>query len=118
MRTRRTPFYGLPEDAYILGKEPEPPAPEAESVSITINGADMDRKTGEIGTDVALGFMPHNAENRRQRLAGARNWEPGADAAPGTPTGRALREQRQKHRRGTLDVATRRLQRKRLNETR
>ena len=60
------------------------------------------------GVEFPLGFMPHKGENRRTRRATTAQWVPPAEA----PTRRELVRQRQKQRRGTLDVATRRLQRK------
>jgi hypothetical protein len=68
---------------------------------------------GEIGTDVALGFMPHDGENRRERLRQASLWR-GPKEDPGAK--RRYVKQRAKQRRGTLDIETRRLQRKALNK--
>jgi hypothetical protein len=60
----------------------------------------------EKGTELALGFIPHRGENRRQRRAAVANFEhPEADR-------RELWLQRQRQRRGKLDPELRRLQRR------
>lgn len=88
----------------------------------------------EKGTEAALGFMPHDGENRQQRLAAVATWQPPKDQptaktagegsgdqdvgpepspvpTPRMPTRRELFEQRKKQRRGKLDPELRRLQR-------
>ncbi len=155
MKLRRTPFYGDDIDRALLGpdfrpgmalvggmgdgSEPEPlgdlkepvrPAAGAENDSLiaehpsqTVSHPDY----RELGTEVALGFMPHQGENRKQRLAGVATWNPkdhgggqqsGAEPRPAAgappppmPTRRELWKQRQRQRRGKLDPELRRLQR-------
>jgi len=132
MKTRRTPFYGGPEDRHILGSmgdgtEAEPPPapvdiadqvlaelhPEAEIIR---------RQPTEHGTEIALGFMPHNGENRQKRRAEVATWKPPAYSSPKVdgggavhetmPTRRELLKQRQNQRRGKLDPELRRLQKR------
>lgn len=62
----------------------------------------------ERGTDVALGFIPHEGENRRTRLAESARFVTKAD--PGVR--RRYVKQRDTKRRGKLDIELRRLQRK------
>jgi hypothetical protein len=90
------------------------------------------------GIELALGFMPHQGENRRTRRAESARWTPpklitpktetetagaaqsppaanapnAAAPAPRMPTRRELLKQRQKQRLGKLDPELRRLQRK------
>ena len=150
--SRRTPFFGMPEDAALLGDPtparalPEgwemsvyatapvpyaPPKPKAlgELVACMGDGTAPDQPThlipgadpspvhplaqGEIGTIIALGFVPHRGENRTQRLAGVANWEP---PTKDDPLRRELLKQRQRQRRGKLDPELRRLQRERLKQ--
>lgn len=70
----------------------------------------------ELGTEQALGFIPHRGENRRTRLKEAATWEatPAQREAAGgkVPTRRELFEQRKRQRRGKLDVELRRLQKR------
>lgn len=75
----------------------------------------------EKGIELPLGFMPHKGENRRTRRAAVAQWVPHAEAVAEVapigqkmPTRRELWLQRQKHRRGKLDIETRRLQKERL----
>jgi hypothetical protein len=70
------------------------------------------------GIEYALGFIPHEGENRRTRLTGVAKWEPPAqkEDGPKIPTRRELWEQRQKYRRGTLDVELRRLQKRKAKK--
>lgn len=55
-------------------------------------------------------FTPHTGENRRTRLAESANFTP----PEGDITRRDMLRQRKRRSRGTLDVQTRRLQRKAL----
>jgi hypothetical protein len=64
--------------------------------------------SGEIGTEVALGFIPHDGENRKTRLGEAARFVAKED--PGVR--RRYVKQRDTKRRGKLDVELRRLQRK------
>ena len=149
MRIRRTPFYGDAMDRELLGPSFKllavdemtdvPPAAlelvEQAPVTVEVDAArGYERKSHpdyrEKGTELALGFMPHDGENRKPRRAAVSTWappEPTAEQleirrklphAPETgvkmPTRRELWEQRKKHRRGTLDTELRRLQRERL----
>lgn len=91
----------------------------------------------EKGTELPLGWMPHQGENRQQRREAVANWQPpkqtnGAAASESAPDGaspeenaaqtaapaermptrRELWAQRVKHRRGKLDPKLRRLQRR------
>lgn len=128
VRTRRTPFYGDAGDREIL--EPSfklvsvdemtdvPPAALAEA-PVIIDGAEASSRREphpdyrEKGAEIPLGFMPHQGENRKQRLAAAATWAPPKlPEGEQPPTRRALHEQRQKHRRGTLDPELRRVQRR------
>lgn len=101
----RTPFFGMPEDREILGEDqPKQAAVGAgEEESGTIPDADPSPATPAHGQ-----FYAHNGENRTQRRAAVATWEPPKDA----PTRRELWLQRQRQRRGKLDIETRRLQRK------
>ncbi len=153
MRTR-TPFYGMPEDLELLGSmgdgsEPLPDyelpsdIPQSffteleESVAETTAGPHPNYR--ELGTEMPLGFMPHQGENRRQRRAAVATWSPkdhptaepvgaGAEESgtrpdvepappPPLPTRRELWAQRQRQRRGTLDPGLRRLQRRKAAES-
>lgn len=49
-------------------------------------------------SDLAIGFVPHQGENRRTRLKEAATWKPGK----GQPSRRELWEQRKRFRRGTM----------------
>lgn len=64
----------------------------------------------EFGTEIALGFMPHQGENRTTRRAAVANFE-----VKGVSR-RELLKQRQRQRRGKLDPELRRLQRKALKK--
>lgn len=87
----------------------------------------------EKGIELPLGFMPHKGENRRTRRKEVANWQPPKTrtmvVSPETaaafpvgstmpvermPTRRELLKQRQRQRRGKLDIETRRLQRARI----
>ncbi len=86
----------------------------------------------EKGIELPLGFHAHQGENRRTRRAAVANWAPpkqdhGGDPRaalnglvesgvqpPPMPTRRELLKQRQRQRRGKLDIETRRLQRERM----
>lgn len=63
-------------------------------------------KTLDVPADIALGFRPHAGENRKTRRAAVANF-----SHPGVSR-RELLKQRQRNRRGKLDVELRRLQRK------
>jgi hypothetical protein len=128
---RRTPFYGDPGDREMLGPsfkliavdEMTDIPPAALELVEQYAEAEAEREHHpdyrEKGAAVALGFMPHQGENRRQRLAGVATWTPpeqpqpkeGEPEPPRMPTRRELFEQRQRQRRGTLDPELRRLQR-------
>jgi hypothetical protein len=60
----------------------------------------------ERGIELPLGFMQHKGENRRARRAAVANF------AHPEVSRRELLKQRQRQRRGKLDIETRRLQRK------
>ncbi len=139
MRTRRTPFYGDPEDRAILGPDylkdvvgpfagaengsqnTEDPANTVHPVDLLAEAEQEHANYREMGTEIALGFVPHEGENRKTRRAAVATWVPpnhaeqlekiGA-AVPNMPTRRELWRQRQRQRRGKLDPETRRLQRK------
>ena len=53
-------------------------------------------------SDMAIGFVPHQGENRTARRAAVATWEP----KKGQPSRRELWEQRKKHRRGTMKGKT------------
>ena len=106
---RRTPFFGTPEDAALLG-EPTPTPEPAQLVDVT------EEEKGELLEQLerlGVGFAPHQGENRTQRLAGVANFVP---PTKDDPSRRELLKQRQKRRRGKLDPELRRLQRERLKQ--
>lgn len=119
---RRTPFFGLPEDAVLIGCMGDGSTPDQPTETIQVRlethgnphiagGGAVE--LGEVGTDIALGFIPHDGENRTQRLAGVANFVP---PTKDDPSRRELLKQRQKRRRGKLDPELRRLQRERLKQ--
>jgi hypothetical protein len=138
----RTPFFGMPEDAALLPEPAPGALDTAYEKAITAEvtarlehfaegcerhmiGCMGDGMTEgqarevipgavkrphpaavEKGTEIALGFMQHQGENRTQRRAAVANF------AHPEVSRRELWLQRQKQRRGKLDIETRRLQRK------
>lgn len=144
MRTNRTPFFGMPEDAALIGSMGDGSEDESEPVTVDDGFAmpggtdwkpDVHPDAVEKGIGLPLGFMPHRGENRRTRRAAVANWQPPKEktlvVSPETaaafpvgsvmpnqamPTRRELWLQRQKHRRGKLDPELRRLQRKALKK--
>lgn len=135
MRARRTPFYGDPQDRALLAPSFELLAwdetanipPEAlELVEQYAERREIETQDAipgavkplhpdavEKGTEVPLGFMPHDGENRTQRRAAVATWvPPKLPEGEQPPTRRELLAQRQKQRRGTLDPELRRLQRR------
>lgn len=137
MRTRRTPFYGDPQDRELLGPSFKlialdemtdiPPA-ALELVGSMGDGSELadyelpsdipqpalkplHPDAVEKGAAIPLGFMPHDGENRTQRRAAAATWVPPVlPEGEQPPTRRALWKQRQRQRRGKLDPELRRLQ--------
>lgn len=106
---RRTPFFGTPEDAAILG-EPTPTPEPVQLVDVT------EKEKGELLEQLERAiqrFTPYDGENRTQRLAGVANFVP---PTKDDPSRRELLKQRQKQRRGKLDPELRRLQRERLKQ--
>jgi hypothetical protein len=111
-----------------------------EDVSLEFELPEAAREFVEPGSPLAellpsLGFRQHQGENRKTRRAAVANWQPSqtngaAASAPAAgsrapdpvkpaaaptermPTRRELLKQRQRNRRGELDVELRRLQRK------
>jgi hypothetical protein len=161
MRTRRTPFYGTPEDRDLLPREQlfardELAAIEPDMLACMGDGMTEGQARElipgavkplhpdycEKGIELPLGLVPHKGENRRTRRAAVANWTPpqeetrsmeqsigrdiqtngavvnGGASAPAPaermPTRRELLKQRQRQRRGKLDIETRRLQRERI----
>jgi hypothetical protein len=141
MRTRRTPFYGMPEDLALLPESERerlfaelPPdwmqsAEAMAATEVNLLPPMTHPDAVEKGIELPLGFVPHRGENRRQRREAVAKWTPPADAEfvtpdtaqrvapigdkPRMPTRRELWAQRQRQRRGTLDPELRRLQRRR-----
>ncbi len=138
MKSRRTPFYGDPEDRALLGSMGD--GSEDQPKEEPLGGAVVELGTSpgvettappkhhpnyrEIGAEVPLGFIGHQGENRKQRLTGVATWSPkdhgdhGGDprvplnsAVESMPTRRELLAQRQRQRRGKLDPELRRIQR-------
>lgn len=123
---RREPFFGQPEDVTLL------PASERERFEVSHSADSFSGRTlgfgpsnagstpasathpdaVEKGTEIALGFVPHDGESRKQRRAAVATWVPPKLEGEQAPTRRELRKQRVKQRRGKLDIETRRLQRK------
>lgn len=124
MRKLCTPFFGMPEDAGILGEIP--PANDEVIAQHSL--------PAEVPSDIPLGFMPHQGENRATRRKASATWVPpkqtngaGGIAASGgppwppapaerMPTRRELFERRRKHQCGKLDPELRRLQHERLKQ--
>lgn len=107
MRAPREPFFGMPEDLAILGSMGDGSADEPQPELVQLASAPMAHPDAvEKGISLPLGFMAHRGENRTQRRAAVANF-----SHPDVSR-RELLKQRQKHRRGKLDVETRRLQRK------
>jgi hypothetical protein len=115
MRTHREPFFGMPEDRDILG--PGYPLvtfdetgyfnPECQALANADLLPPMTHPDAvERGIELPLGFMQHKGENRRARRAAVANF------AHPEVSRRELLKQRQRQRRGKLDIETRRLQRK------
>lgn len=152
MKMRRTPFYGDAGDRELLGPSFKlisvdemtdvPPAALDLVGSMGDGSAELEAQElipgavkplhpdyREMGTGIPLGFIPHQGENRRQRLAGVATWVPPEEPEPTTPlapamgpaprmpTRRELLAQRKKHRRGKLDPELRRLQKAKLRGT-
>lgn len=119
MRSLRTPFYGTPEDRALLpesererfvrsmgdGSDGEPPPELDAPIPIPVHPDYCEK-----GIELPLGFVPHKGENRTQRRSAVANFaHPEANR-------RELLAQRQRERRGKLDIETRRLQRKALSK--
>lgn len=81
---------------------------ESQTVPLSPDHKPVPDWMSERGTEVALGFVPHQGENRRTRLGESARFSPKED--PGVR--RRYVKQRDTKRRGKLDVELRRLQRK------
>jgi len=162
VKLRRTPFYGDAGDREILApgfkliavdEMTDIPPAALDLIDVVTLPAGAENGSGkpgaptrtvshedyrEKGTSVALGYLPHQGENRRQRRAAVATWVPPKDQpkaetagegsgdqdvgpepspvpTPRMPTRRELWLQRKKHRRGQLDPELRRLQKAKLN---
>jgi hypothetical protein len=108
MRTRH-PFEDVPLEFEGLEMSmgdggPDDPGPVTLALGAKLFATHPDAV--EKGIELPLGFMPHRGENRKTRRAAVANFaHPEANR-------RDLLKQRQRQRRGKLDVKTRRLQRK------
>jgi hypothetical protein len=112
---RREPFFGVDEFNGIVPTDYQPhnssesrgtPAQRDEAEGLCVPPPQRHPDYCEKGTELALGFIPHRGENRKQRLAAVANFSAeGADR-------RELWRQRQRQRRGKLDPELRRLQRR------